>query len=169
MATELQFIKSASGTSVSSLSVTDCFSDKYDVYYISASKIDIATAYYNNIRVINSSGVDSGANYDYAQLQMASYTTFSELRSTTATSWFYSSWQSANASDGVGLGVYIFNPYDSSSYTFMTHQASGFNSGSGMLGFKGIGVHHTAEQITGINITSPYNYDNIIINVFGVK
>ena len=28
----LEFIKSASGTSVSSLSVTDCFSANYDVY-----------------------------------------------------------------------------------------------------------------------------------------
>ena len=169
MAGSLEFIKSASGTSVSSLDVTDCFSDKYDVYYVSATKVDIATNYYNFVRVINSGGVDSGSNYDYGALQLTSYQNFSQVRSTTATSWFYSSWQSANASDGVGLGVYIFNPYDSSSYTFMTHQASGFNSGSGMLGFKGIGVHHTAEQITGINITSPYNYDNITVNVYGVK
>ena len=107
MATNLEFIKSASGSGINSFSVTDCFSDKYDVYYISATKIDIATAYYNNIRVINSSGVDSGANYDYAALQLTSYQSFSEVRSATATSWFYSSWQSANASDGVGLGVYI--------------------------------------------------------------
>ena len=34
MATNLQFIKSASGTSVSSLSVTDCFSANYDVYQV---------------------------------------------------------------------------------------------------------------------------------------
>ena len=172
MATNLQFIKSASGSGINSFSVTDCFSDKYDVYYVSVTKVDIAQAYYNRVRLINASGIDTGSNYDYAALQLTSYQNFSQVRSTTATFWLYSSWQSANASDGQGLGMYIFNPYDSSSYTFMTHQASGFNSGSGMLGFKGIGVHHTAEQITGIEFNTPtsaYNYDNITVNIFGVK
>jgi len=169
MATNLQFIKSASGSSVSSLDVTDCFSADYDVYYVSATKIDIATNYYNLVRVINASGVDTGANYDYAFLQMASYTTFSEIKSTTASQWFHTSYQSNGTADGIGFGMYIYNPYDSSSFTFMNNQASGFYSGNGLLGTKGIGVHHIAEQITGIQIYSVYNYDNITINVFGVK
>ena len=38
MATNLQFIKSVSGTSVNTLSVTDCFSADYDVYYVSVNK-----------------------------------------------------------------------------------------------------------------------------------
>ena len=40
MATELQFIKSASGSGVSSLSVTDCFSEKYDVYAMTIPTLD---------------------------------------------------------------------------------------------------------------------------------
>ena len=34
MATNFEFIKSASGSSVSSLSLTNCFSEVYDVYKI---------------------------------------------------------------------------------------------------------------------------------------
>ena len=34
MATNLEFIKSATGTSVTSLDVTDCFSADYDVYKV---------------------------------------------------------------------------------------------------------------------------------------
>jgi len=51
----------------------------------------------------------------------------------------------------------------------MNNQSSGFYSGNGLLGTKGIGVHHIAEQITGIQIYSIYNYDNITVNIFGVK
>jgi len=124
----LEFIKSASGTSVSSLDVTDCFSADYDVYYVSVTKIDIATNYYNLVRVINAGGVDTGANYDYAFLQMQSNTTFSEKKSTTGSQWFHTSYQSNGTADGIGFGMYIYNPYDSSSYTFMNNQSSGFYS-----------------------------------------
>ena len=39
MATNLEFIKSASGTSVSSLTVTDCFNADYDVYKVYITKM----------------------------------------------------------------------------------------------------------------------------------
>ena len=61
MATNLEFIKSVSGTSVSSLSVTDCFSADYDVYFISTSKIDTSSAGYVRPRFINSSGITTGS------------------------------------------------------------------------------------------------------------
>jgi len=40
MATNLEFIKSETGTSVTSLSVTDCFSADYDVYQVLISKLN---------------------------------------------------------------------------------------------------------------------------------
>ena len=169
MATNLEFIKSASGTSVSSLSVTDCFSDKYDVYYVSMTKLDKSTEEWTNIRVVNASGVASGSNYDNARLQLSSYTTFGEHRVTGQTSWTNIAFQSTGTAEGVGFGMYIFNPSDSSSYTFMTHQASSYYSSQGMVGTKGIGVHKVAEAITGVNILSSNNFDNITINVYGVK
>ena len=169
MAGNLEFIKSASGTSVSSLSVTDCFSANYDVYYVSMTKLDKSTEEWTNVRLVNASGVASGSNYDNARLQLSSYTIFGEHRVTGQTSWTNITFQSIGTADGVGFGMYIFNPSDSSSYTFMKHQASSFYSSQGMVGTKGIGVYKVAEAITGVNILSSNNFDNITINVFGVK
>jgi len=169
MATNLEFIKSASGTSVSSLSVTDCFSADYDVYYVSISKADLSTAGYHYARFIDSGGVDSTANYDSAGLSTRSYTTFGQMRFTGQTYINNIAYQTTNASDGTGISFYVFNPYDSSSYTFALAQTSSFNSGSGLFGVKHISVHKVAEQITGINFfPASGTYDNITINVYGL-
>ena len=169
MAGSLEFIKSASGTSVTNLSVTDCFSADYEVYYVSMTKLDKSTEEWTNVKLVNASGVTSGSNYDNARLQVSSYTTFGEHRVTGQTSWTNITFQSIGTADGVGFGMYIFNPSDSSSYTFMKHQASSFYSSQGMVGTKGIGVYKVAEAITGVNILSSNNFDNITINVYGVK
>jgi hypothetical protein len=68
---------------------------------------------------------------------------------------------------------YIYNPNDSSSYTSMLGQgAGGYDSSSTKFrGTKQIGVHKTAEQITGIHFLSSngsYNFD-VTISVYGVK
>ena len=170
MATNLEFIKSASGTSVSSLSVTDCFSADYDVYYVSISKADLSLSAYHYARFIDSGGVDSTANYDSAGQSIRSYAVFGEMRFTGQTYINNIAYQSANTSDGNSLSFFVFNPYDSSSYTFALGQASNFNAGSGLFGVKHISVHKVAEQITGINFfPSSGTYDNITINVYGVK
>jgi len=170
MAGNLEFIKSASGTSVSTLSVTDCFSDKYDVYMVSISKLDQSAQNYIEARVIDSGGVDSTTNYDYASLELGAGTAFAEKRNTGQTAWATSiSYQNTGADDGVGITMYIFNPYDSSSYTFVKSQSSAYYS-SGGLGYKMIGVHKVAEQITGINFfPRSGTLDNMTINVYGVK
>jgi len=71
MATNLQFIKSASATSVSSLQITNCFNANYDVYKV---VIDNDNGSNNDlfIRVINDSGtvISSGSKYDYANLEL---------------------------------------------------------------------------------------------------
>ena len=165
----LEFIKSASGTSVASLDVTDCFSADYDVYYVTIAKLDAANTAYTYGRIINSSGVDTGANYDYAYLQMTSASAFTEGRSASTTTMTGFSYQSTGTADGVGNSFYVFNPYDSSSYTFFTSQSAGFWSGVGLYGFKSIFVHKVAEQITGLHFNRTGNFDNITVNVYGVK
>jgi len=169
MATNLQFIKSASGTSVSSLSVTDCFSDKYDVYMVSITKLDQSAQNYIQARFIDSGGVDSTANYDFASLIMESATSFTESRNTGQTSFASSiSFQGTGADNGVGVTMYVFNPNDSSSFTFMKSQSSAYYTHS--IGTKMIGVHKVAEQITGINFfPASGTLDNMTINVYGVK
>ena len=150
----LEFIKSASGSSVSSLSVTDCFSADYDVY-LTIVEVSNVSATFNNIsyRYRNSSGDVSTTTYDYAHIDLTAYTAFSEGRATNSTGLLavqFADDVQGDVSEGI---AYHFNPYDSSSYTFCTNQNNG-QSSSGMFGRKGIGVEKTAQQITGITVSS---------------
>ena len=173
MATNLEFIKSASGISVSSLSVTDCFSDRYDVYLITSDTFNPNANVNGKFRLIDSGGsVISASEYAYANLNCRTYNTFSDNRSASDNFMGYIFYSDANQTHSAGLALYIYNPYDSSSYTFSQHQDSDFNAGSGGggLGRKAIGVHKSAEQITGINFFPDSSATaDLSINVFGVK
>ena len=171
MATNLEFIKSASGTSVSSLSVTDCFSDKYDVYKIT---YDLNNDSYNiigNLRFLDSVGtLINQAEYDYSALNLAAATSFAERRATAQTEIQRLTTSYTNY-DSAGF-LYVYNPYDSSSYTFATFENMALANTGSVTGYgvKGIGVHKSAEQISGINIfPSSGNWNSIEISVYGVK
>jgi len=172
MAGSLEFIKSATSTSAtSSLQVTDCFSDKYDVYKV-IFKVDSVTAEAGtNIRLIDSGGVDSTANYDNASLYMRSTTSFTELKGTNDTSWEYTMYNEGSV--GGFFVMYVFNPYDSSSYTFALSQLGTHyiaTSTSTLIGRKGIFVHKVAEQITGIEaVQGSTRLENATLSVYGVK
>ena len=163
----LEFIKSATGSSVSSLSVTDCFSADYDVYYINF--VDLDTSITENLiaRFIDSGGsVISDSEYDYATLLMRSYSAFGEEKATGTTFIGYFSYDEQNA--GTGTSMYVYNPNDSSSYTFSMWQNSS-GSSVGMLGRKGISVHKSAEQITGINfLPASGTLTKLTVNVYGL-
>jgi hypothetical protein len=174
MSTNLQFIKSASGTDVASVSVTDCFNANYDVYMISITKWKyVGTSNSGGMRFIDSgASVISDSEYDHADLQMRNYASYQELRSTNGTSilcGFDSSNQNASTIQA-GFTAFIYNPFDSSSYTFTNFQESSAYDSSNMLPYKGIGVHKVAEQITGVNFLNRGTGNiSATINVFGVK
>ena len=172
MATNLEFIKSASGSSVSTLSVTDCFSSQYDVYMVSISNLDQSAQNYLSTRFIDSGGsVISDAEYDRASLIMEANVSFTENRAEGETHFASSiSFQGTGEDDGVGITMYVFNPNDSSNFTFIKSQSSAYYSHG--IGTKFIGVHKVAEQITGINffvMGTSSTLDNIVVNVYGVK
>ena len=172
MATNLEFIKSETLNGANTYSITDVFSDKYDVYQIIIQGLDhnVASREGINARLINSSGISTSANYDYAQLIFKANTSFAENRATNDTKWLQT------LSDGYGRGngmqMFLYNPFDSSSYTFCTLQQSGYYDIAGPGGGrKYIGAYKVAESITGINF-----YDNGLwtlyngkISIFGVK
>jgi len=169
MATELQFIKSASGTQVSTLDVTDCFSDKYDVYKIIFNGTNTDTnGIYTAFRVIVG-GTAQASNYDNATLFLKSYATFTEERRQVG-DFENVSYMSTGANGGTfGSVIYIFNPYDSSSYTFAKYQSSGDIG----LGSNTIAVYKVANQVTGLqfkpeNAFASAKFD-MDISVYGVK
>ena len=170
MGASTKFIKSASGTSVSSLSVTDCFSADYDVYFVEVAKSLNSVEANLDIRFIDSGGsIIADSEYDYATLQLNSNTSFGERRSTgnTKISRLVVFGGDEQKTGGTGY-AYVYNPYDSSSYTF-TQGASQGIQGTTFQGDKQIGVHKSAEQITGIAIIPSGGTTTLIINVYGVK
>jgi len=169
MAGNLEFITSASGTSVSTLDIDNCFSANYDVYKILITKLDFSANSEVRIKYKNSGGLVTTSTYDYALLNLKSYGGFTETR-VPSTTFLYTAFSYSPTSNSIGYQCYIFNPYDSSSYTFAEGQSSSFLNGFGSYGSKWIGVEKTAQQITGIQfLTSAGSFDNIEISVYGVK
>ena len=170
MGASTKFIKSATGSAVSSLSVTDCFSSDFDVYEVTAnfSKSTSGTNW-ARLRFIDSGGsVIADAEYDYASLTTLDYASFAQEKGTAQTAISRVNFVHTSGIGG-GTKFKIYNPYDSSSFTFTNFQnVAGTVSNS--FGGKVIGVHKSAEQITGLNILGDsYTFDDIEINVFGVK
>ena len=166
MATNLQFIKSASGSGVSSLSVTDCFSANYDVYTVVCRGDFSNSNAFIYLRFLDSGGSEiSASNYDYANSVMESYTSFSESKSTNQDHLeriVYS-----NNGNDFGFEINIFNPYDSSSYSFCQWQSGGMSS-LGLVGIKSIGVLKQSATMSGIKIYNP-TFTDINVSVYGVK
>jgi len=171
----LEFINSFEVTSsTSSFDVDNIFSDEYDVYCLSLTNFQTVGTTQTRIylRFIDSTGtVVTGSTYDYAYLQMDSIRAFAEPKNTNTTALDYNLVDKAPT--GAGLISYIYNPYNSSSYTFSNWQnVSVWQAGALELrGTKGIGVEKTAQSIRGFQIyeinTRPF--DKGRVSVYGVK
>jgi hypothetical protein len=175
MATNLQFIKSVTANNSTSLSIDEVFTTDYDVYYISLQGFDddnvVASRWY--YRFLDSTGtVITASEYDYAGLDMRSGTAFAERRGTNAIGMdLYFVTDSGTGYAGTG-GIYVFNPADTGSYTFLTAQTSSFSDETNLLGTKAVGVHKVAEAIRGFNISvfsGVHNLQNGKMSVYGVK
>jgi len=166
----LEFIKSASSTA-STVSVTDCFSDKYDVYQLIVTNYENTTGTTNyRMRLLDSVGSPITAlEYDIATLIVDSSASFTETRNTGLDYIQYFPTNTSGLDIGLGTSIYVFNPNDSSSYTFLKWAGSSwFNTR--LVGYNGIAVHKSAEQITGFQVFgSSGTMDNFAVSVYGVK
>jgi len=166
----LRLINETSASSVASISVNDIFTSDFDIYKVVINNLDIATANYMRLRFVNSSGsVISASNYDYAFLSMTANTTFAEGRSTNNVFISINESQGSGTADGTGLVFYVFNPFSSSSYTFVLNQSSTF-TGTYNRNTKGIAVLKQTASMTGINMFSASgNIDDITIKTYGLR
>ena len=178
MATNLEFIKSATVSSgVTTVNVDNVFSADYDVYYCNIiglyHNLDVSNGV-EGIRFIDSGGsVISAAEYDYAVLIMSASSAFTDTTRATGANYLNMNIFTDQLSDsgGANLGFYVFNPYDSSSYTFTKSEMAGKNT-SDFYGHKGIGVHKVAETIRGFQLYESNvarTFGGGQINVYGVK
>jgi len=149
----LRLINETSATNSSQVNITNIFSTDFDIYKFTVL-VDEGTQNDNiNARLINSSGsVVSTSTYDWAGLDMNSYTTFTEVRFTN-TSYFPNLTQAdLQTDDGGNFVMYLFNPFSSSSYTFMLGQSSQhFSSANYYRARKYIGVEKSTNSMTGLN------------------
>ena len=160
---------------VSQVNIQDVFSADFDIYKMtfdvekySGGAISVEH------RLINASGsVVTASNYDFANLKLNSNGSFAENDS------------AVNGNDIRGLGqvgsdvdthsdgavAYYFNPYSSSSYTFLTMQSSFFvdSTPDRYFGYKGIAVLKQTASMSGINIFSTgVNYTGTA-RVYGLR
>ena len=171
MATNLQFISSIeSTTNVSTVSMDNVFSSEYDVYYLTVTGFEPQLAEELGFRLINSSGSAlTGSNYDSASYTLATSASFSEVRDLNADKWRYGGYAPASSNTGVGVSMFIYNPFDSSSYTFANLQSSqGHNQ---YIGRKVIYAYKVAESVRGLVFTNNgnYNMDILKASIYGVK
>ena len=165
----LEFIKSATGSSVSSLSVTDCFSAKYDVYEIIIRNFQSSASTNGNFRFLDSSNAEiTSSNYDIAKLNLKSYTSFSEVTATNQTL-IETGLFTVTSSDGTGeLVIRAFTPFDSSDFSFLLIQGAGIRVSSGLDGYKNIAVLKSAEQCKGFSILADSGTVSLAVSVYGL-
>ena len=147
MATSLQFIKSASASSVSSLQITNCVNANYDVYKDvidndNGSNADLYT------RVINDSGtvISTGSKYDFASHEFNPSGSFGVYKNTGVNQFEGIGFTSTTGNNTV---AYFYNPhkiYNKDIHKLMLSALSIFT-------FQGL-YHHK----TRLNIQFPKNF-----------
>ena len=171
MATNLQFIQKFEVTgTVQTLDCDNVFTDKYDLYYLKVALKESSAGndQWIRIRLIDNTGtVITASEYDYAQLNLISNSSFVESRATGQAQILYGG-VGYTDDTGNGAGLYVFNPNDSSSYTFLKGQG-GSTVGGTLYGTKGISVHKSAETIRGINFHTTAFWGSGTVSVYGVK
>ena len=122
------------------------------------------------LRYINSSGsVVTDSNYKTAGWFMGTYTGFLELRYSGQSSHLVTGY---NYDGGTGIDYTIFNPFNSSTFSFMLSRSAGaYNSGGvKLVGIRAIAVHEAQQSNTGIQIIpSTSTLENITVRAFGLR
>lgn len=158
--------------STSSVNVTDVFSADFDIYKIVANNFSTVgtTATALDLRFINASGsVIIASKYDYSYLNMKGETTFAEVEDTNAT--FIDNFLVVDQSpEGSSSVSYIFNPFSSSSYSFVINQSSRADAGN-FRSQKYIAVLTQTASMTGFQLfeTNTRPFDEGVIRTYGLR
>ena len=161
----LEFINSFSTTSASTLSADNVFNSDFDVYKIVLAPMDKSTDSEHLFRFLDSSGSEiSSSNYDYASLEMYGHTGFTQRKATSAGSIAY-----LGNGDRNQAIMYVHNPADTGSYSFVQYKSSGGTS-TLLRGEKGVGVLKLAALHRGFIIrANTGTYSDLSVSIFGVK
>ena len=160
-------------STVSSSSITNVFTSDFAIYKVVAENIVTSTEAFLELRFINSSGsVITASDYDYADLFLKANTSFTERKYTNQDSVLDFNLSKGDVSGGAGNTIaYIFNPTNTSSYTFVIFQAQNVYDDSGTFGFgqKGIAVLKQTNSITGLHFVSSTGTHTADFKVYGLR
>lgn len=162
MASDLEFITSGIAHNVSSFTLSNMFSDKYDYYQVlvtgngSANVGSISAEFLDN----SDADVAQGA-YEYATYRLKPTGAFDQIRATTANS-FELVYTTASDYD-FGMILNVYTPFQSNRYTFATIEASS------RYAAKGVVVAKSTTSVTGMKFYANQNWTPIKISVYGVK
>jgi len=172
MATNLEFIKSQDVINGSlTLEITDCFNANYDVYKVifSGMILSITNEHYPKFRFLDNTDTEiSSANYDNAALLLLASSAFQEYRVTGDTEFERLFIMGATTTASGNCEMTVYNPFDSSSYTFINSMSADTYT---LDGRKNIGVLKLAQSVTGFKLTngSGYLMGSGTVSVYGVK
>jgi hypothetical protein len=178
MATNLQLVKSVTfntGTSATSFSITECFNDNYDTYYVTINNVDGNLAgYYIYLRFIDSGGnIITDSEYAYSCHLMRSNSGFSLQKSANTTNinmvGFSGSGSLTDDRYDTGTSFFVYKPFDSNYMTMVTAEFAGSYNTVEHWGGQTIGVHKQQEQVTGMAFGGHSAFYFADIHVYGVK
>lgn len=171
MAGYFTFIKEEQGTSVSSLTVTDCFTADYEMYNVFVKTADISTGAGTQslrFRFLNTSGTEiSSSNYDNLHQNVESNSI--PVASAGAGSDSYLDTIQRDSTDGNnGSSMLVYQPFSSSHYTNAYAESIGYSSETLMK--KCSGILKLEQSVTGIKIfLGSGSFDGISVAVYGFK
>ena len=172
MAGNLEFITSESTSSnTTNLTLTNCFSDEYDVYKVIYGVKEVNTELATETRLLNASGAVTSSTYQHAIHYMAAGASWSQGGDVNNDKFQYTMYNEGSV--GGYYVMYVYNPADSSSFTFANWQmASSYLASSTrvLMARKGIGVLKVAEAHTGIQVYAlSSNITKSRLTVYGIK
>lgn len=158
-------------SAVSTVILTDVFSADFDIYKITSTKFELGGSPLSGhfLQFVNANGsLVTASEYDSASHGMKVGTTFSNARTTNGTTGRLGMSIGTTPNDAVST-IYVFNPFNSSSYTFYMNQSNGW--GNMWVPQKSIGVLTQLSKISGIafTTTSTKTINNGTINVYGLR
>lgn len=159
------FITSASGTAVSSLSVENCFSASYSHYLVMRDLLGSSAAIDLNVRLRVGGSDASGANYRY-QVNDAYNTVVDGSRTTGATSWARPLMQTEATTFGYAA-FWIANPFEAVRTTGWSN--AGYQYTGNISLRHAVYAHDLETSYTGLTVLPASGTITGTIWVYGVK
>jgi hypothetical protein len=145
------------GGSSGSSGLNTSMDSTYDVYQLIVIDVSTTSASHIKARFTESGTANSTANYDMASKLFrtdSTYNNYSNQNQTSFVNQYFMGQYLNNAGNANGV-MYIFNPSDSSEYTFVNWENTGLYSGGSLLiATQGGGVFTSSSAVDGIEISA---------------